>query len=203
MHIANKKNVPCPVCKTHHTMCALYLNVCMLYVPCSNALMSVHHGFPPRTSQLWVVFSFFFSSPLSPSIFVLARITQLWKCDRWGLQPRPLLGAPAPRGWQVAPSMLTAPRGNRRPAEGCLLGAIRGTVGEHLATWGYRLLAALVDRRIRQHVINFFISPCIVSPDATAPFITASLSTRMSSSCHWLAVFLTAAYFFLFFFFLE
>lgn len=61
------------------------------------------------------------------------------------------------------------PEGTDGPAEGRLLGAIRRTVGEHLASRGYWVLTALLDRRIRQHVINLIISPGIVSLDATAP----------------------------------
>lgn len=77
------------------------------------------------------------------------------------------------------------PEGTDGPAEGRLLGAIRRTVGEHLAPRGYRPLTALLDQHIRQHVINFSISPGIVSPGATAPFFTAPLGMQISYSCHW------------------
>lgn len=154
---------------------------CVLHVTCLDVCAP---GFPPRTSQLWLVFIFFF----------LPRCLYLYLCwhasdssgdvtgEAFSRGPRWVHLLPGAGRWRRACRLL--PEGTDGLAEGRLLGAIRGTVGEHLATRGYRLLVALVDWCIRQHVINFFISPGIVSPGATAPFFTASLSTRMSSSCH-------------------
>lgn len=40
-------NLPSPVCNTHHTICILYLDVCVMCVACYmlHALMCVHRGF--------------------------------------------------------------------------------------------------------------------------------------------------------------
>lgn len=71
-------NLPCPVCNTHHTICILYLGVCVMCVACYMLCLDVcAPGFPPRTSQLWLVFIFFPFPGVSIYICVGTRQTAL------------------------------------------------------------------------------------------------------------------------------
>lgn len=65
--------------------------------------------------------------------------------------------------WQVTQRGPTVAIGNGRTSEWCLFGATWRTVGEHLVPRGYWHLLALVDWHIKQHIINFIISPGIIS----------------------------------------
>ena len=97
-----------------------------------------------------------------PFMLVLACVGRLWKCDRWSLHLAPL-GPPAPSlsGDTEAGDCCHWKRTDQW--KGFVLGAIWRTMGEHLVPQGYWHLLAFVDWHKRQHIINFIISPGIVS----------------------------------------
>lgn len=110
-------------------------------------------------------------------ILVLAWMGEFWVCGRRSLHLDPL-GPPAP---SLAGDARGADCCHREWADrwkGFLLGAIWRTMGEHLVPQGYWHLSARVVWHKRQHVINFIISPGIVSPGASIffyPLIECSL----------------------------